>query len=194
MNWIYSCLILLPLLISSSAQNQFGYQDPSFSMEDMLASLPRVVSVPAGSGSCLPTQELASGGQISGGFGRANQDDPRCNGTLRKQASPRSGTLGAGSALSAGQGREKCWVRMKKYTMVRQIDKYIDRYTDINYQSLGEVHLKRFKLYWYCKSSLIMLRYSYMIFHIVIHFISWCRISIQCLLSFYANRHSMAFY
>lgn len=67
-------------------------------MEDMLATLPRVVSVP-------PAQDLASGGQIGGGFGRGNQDDPRCNGTLRKQASPRSNTIGAGSALTAGQGK-----------------------------------------------------------------------------------------
>uniref|UniRef100_A0A665XDI2 Receptor protein-tyrosine kinase n=1 Tax=Echeneis naucrates TaxID=173247 RepID=A0A665XDI2_ECHNA len=73
-----------------SNKNQFGYQDPSFSMEDMLATLPRVVSVPPVSGSCLPPQDLSSGGQIGGGFVRGNQDDPRCNGTLRKQASPRS--------------------------------------------------------------------------------------------------------
>ncbi|KAI3355759.1 hypothetical protein L3Q82_004331 [Scortum barcoo] len=87
-----------------SNKNQFGYQDASFSMEDMLATLPRVVSVPPVSGSCLPQQDLASGGQIVGGFGRGNQDDPRCNGTLRKQASPRSNTLGAVSALTTGQG------------------------------------------------------------------------------------------
>ncbi|TMS06613.1 Receptor tyrosine-protein kinase erbB-4, partial [Larimichthys crocea] len=86
-----------------SNKNQFGYQDPSFSMEDMLATLPRVVSVPPGSGSCHTPQDLASGRQIGGGFGRGNQDDPRCNGTLRKQVSPRSSTLGAGSALIAGQ-------------------------------------------------------------------------------------------
>ncbi|XP_034429572.1 receptor tyrosine-protein kinase erbB-4-like isoform X1 [Hippoglossus hippoglossus] len=86
-----------------SVKNQFSYQDPSFSMEDMLATLPRVVSVPPVSGSCLPPQDLASGGQIGGGFGRVNQDDPRCNGTLRKQASPRSHTLGPSSALTAGQ-------------------------------------------------------------------------------------------
>ncbi|XP_071315173.1 receptor tyrosine-protein kinase erbB-4-like isoform X2 [Trachinotus anak] len=87
-----------------SNKNQFSYQDPSFSMEDMLATLPRVVSVPPMSGSCLPPQDLSLGGQIGGGFSRGNQDDPRCNGTLRKQASPRSSTLGAVSALTAGQG------------------------------------------------------------------------------------------
>ncbi|CAB1414565.1 unnamed protein product [Pleuronectes platessa] len=85
-----------------SVKNQFSYQDPSFSMEDMMATLPRVVSVPAVSGSCLPPQDLASGGQIGGGFVRLNQDDPRCNGTLRKQASPRSHTLGPSSGLTAG--------------------------------------------------------------------------------------------
>lgn len=73
-------------------------------MEDMLATLPRVVSVPAGSAACLPPQDLAPGVPIAGAFGRGNKDDPRCNGTLRKQASPRSNTLGASSALSAGQG------------------------------------------------------------------------------------------
>lgn len=72
-----------------------------------MASLPRVVSVPPVSGSCLSPQDLASGGQIAVGFGRGNQDDPRCNGTLRKQASPRSSTLVAGSVLTAGQGKAK---------------------------------------------------------------------------------------
>lgn len=74
-------------------------------MEDMLATLPRVVSVPPVSGVCLAPQDLVSVGQIGGGFVRGNQEDPRCNGTLRKQASPRSSTLGVGSALTAGQGR-----------------------------------------------------------------------------------------
>lgn len=71
-------------------------------MEDILATLPRVV--PPVSGSSLTSQELTSGGQISGGFGRGSQDDPRCNGTLRKQASPRSSSLAAGATLTAGQG------------------------------------------------------------------------------------------
>uniref|UniRef100_A0A3B4UMW7 Receptor protein-tyrosine kinase n=1 Tax=Seriola dumerili TaxID=41447 RepID=A0A3B4UMW7_SERDU len=72
------------------------------SNKDMLATLPRVVSVPPVSGSCLPPQDLSSGGQIGGGFGRGNQEDPRCNGTLRKQASPRSNTLGdSGQRYSA---------------------------------------------------------------------------------------------
>uniref|UniRef100_A0A8D3A9A3 Receptor protein-tyrosine kinase n=1 Tax=Scophthalmus maximus TaxID=52904 RepID=A0A8D3A9A3_SCOMX len=68
-------------------------------MEDMLATLPRVISVPPVSGSCLPPQDMASVGQISGGFVRGHQDDPRCNGTLRKQASPRS----SGGEDSSGQ-------------------------------------------------------------------------------------------
>ncbi|KAF3694975.1 Receptor tyrosine-protein kinase erbB-4 [Channa argus] len=89
-----------------SNKNQFGYQDPSFTMDDMLTTLPRVVAVPPVSGSCLTPQDRPSGGKISGGFGRGNQDDPRCNGTLRKQASPRSSTLGAGSALTLGQGED----------------------------------------------------------------------------------------
>uniref|UniRef100_A0A671VAR9 Receptor protein-tyrosine kinase n=1 Tax=Sparus aurata TaxID=8175 RepID=A0A671VAR9_SPAAU len=74
-------LAYTPRTRMDSNKNQFGYQDPSFSMEDMLATLPRVVSIPPVSGGCLPAQDLASG------FGRGNQDDPRCNGTLRKQDS-----------------------------------------------------------------------------------------------------------
>uniref|UniRef100_A0A8C3B3A8 Receptor protein-tyrosine kinase n=1 Tax=Cyclopterus lumpus TaxID=8103 RepID=A0A8C3B3A8_CYCLU len=83
-------LAYTPRAHMDSNKNQYGYQDPSFSMEDMLANLPRVVSVPPMSGGCLPPHDLSSGGQIGGGFGRGIQDDPRCNGTLRKQASPRS--------------------------------------------------------------------------------------------------------
>ncbi|KAM7380672.1 hypothetical protein PAMP_003950 [Pampus punctatissimus] len=93
-------LAYTPRTRMDSNKNQFSYQDPSFSMEDMLATLPRVVSPVTGG--CLQPQDLASGGQI-GGFVRGNQEDPRCNGTLRKQASPRSSALGVGSALTAGQ-------------------------------------------------------------------------------------------
>lgn len=74
-------------------------------MEKMLATLPRGVSGASVSGGCLPTQDLASGVQVGGGFIRSSQDDPRCNGTLKKQASPRTGTLGTVSALTAGQGK-----------------------------------------------------------------------------------------
>ncbi|XP_075895877.1 receptor tyrosine-protein kinase erbB-4 isoform X2 [Nelusetta ayraudi] len=88
-----------------SNKNQFAYQDPTFSMEDMLATLPRVVSVPPVSGGCHPAQDhLATGGQMGGGFSRGKQEDPRCNGTLRKQASPRSNTLTTGTAPTAGLG------------------------------------------------------------------------------------------
>uniref|UniRef100_A0A4W6EX73 Receptor protein-tyrosine kinase n=1 Tax=Lates calcarifer TaxID=8187 RepID=A0A4W6EX73_LATCA len=45
--------------------------------------------------------DLASVGQRGGGFGRGNQDDPRCNGTLRKQASPRSREDSSGQRYSA---------------------------------------------------------------------------------------------
>lgn len=78
-------------------------------MEDMLATLPRVVSVPPVSGGCLPAQDLAAGGQMGAGFSRGKQDDPRCNGTLRKQASPRSNTLGTGTAPAAGLGKIKSY-------------------------------------------------------------------------------------
>uniref|UniRef100_A0A8D3C7D1 Receptor protein-tyrosine kinase n=1 Tax=Scophthalmus maximus TaxID=52904 RepID=A0A8D3C7D1_SCOMX len=71
------------------------------SNKDMLATLPRVISVPPVSGSCLPPQDMASVGQISGGFVRGHQDDPRCNGTLRKQASPRSREDSSGQRYSA---------------------------------------------------------------------------------------------
>ncbi|KAM4561624.1 receptor tyrosine-protein kinase erbB-4 isoform 2-T2 [Fundulus diaphanus] len=93
-------LAYTPRTRMDSNKNQFIYQDPTFTMGDMLATLPRVGKTM--SGGSLPSQELAAGAQISGGFGRGNQDDPRCNGTLRKQASPRSSNLG--SAHTAGQG------------------------------------------------------------------------------------------
>uniref|UniRef100_A0A8C3GCH1 Receptor protein-tyrosine kinase n=1 Tax=Cyclopterus lumpus TaxID=8103 RepID=A0A8C3GCH1_CYCLU len=70
--------------------HSFNIPPLAYTPRDMLANLPRVVSVPPMSGGCLPPHDLSSGGQIGGGFGRGIQDDPRCNGTLRKQASPRS--------------------------------------------------------------------------------------------------------
>lgn len=68
-----------PLLVS--LQNQFGYQDPSFDMEDMMGTIPRVLSLSPG--------DQSAGGQ--GGSGSEHQcfEDQRCNGTLRKQATPR---------------------------------------------------------------------------------------------------------
>ncbi|XP_068613537.1 receptor tyrosine-protein kinase erbB-4-like [Brachionichthys hirsutus] len=98
-----------PRTCMDPSKSQFGYQDTSLpvSMEDILVTLPRGVSVPPVSRGCLPTQDLASGGQIGGGFARSNQDNPRCNGTLRKQVSPRSSALVACSALAAGQGGDE---------------------------------------------------------------------------------------
>uniref|UniRef100_A0A8C7R692 Receptor protein-tyrosine kinase n=1 Tax=Oncorhynchus mykiss TaxID=8022 RepID=A0A8C7R692_ONCMY len=63
-----------PLLVS--LQNQFVYQDPSFDMEDMLGTIPRVLSLSPG--------DQSAGGQ--GGSGQEHQrfEDQRCNGTLRK--------------------------------------------------------------------------------------------------------------
>lgn len=62
-------------------QNQFACQDGSFGMEAMMATIPRVVAVSSVSPSCSSqeTQQGAAG----------VTDDLRCNGTLRKQASPR---------------------------------------------------------------------------------------------------------
>ncbi|GAA6093094.1 receptor tyrosine-protein kinase erbB-4-like, partial [Tachysurus ichikawai] len=61
--------------------NQFACQDGSFGMEAMMATIPRVVAVSSVSPSCSSqeTQQGAAG----------VTDDLRCNGTLRKQASPR---------------------------------------------------------------------------------------------------------
>ncbi|KAM8858220.1 receptor tyrosine-protein kinase erbB-4 isoform 1-T1 [Synchiropus picturatus] len=84
------------------SKSQFAVQDSGYSMEDMLPAHPRVVSVPTVTGGCVPPQDLGSGGQIVTAFVRGNQEDLRCNGTLRKQASPRSSALA--SALTSGQG------------------------------------------------------------------------------------------
>lgn len=46
---------------------------------------------------------------MGAGFSRGKQDDPRCNGTLRKQASPRSNTLGTGTVPAAGLGKIKSY-------------------------------------------------------------------------------------
>uniref|UniRef100_A0A8C7VTQ2 Receptor protein-tyrosine kinase n=1 Tax=Oncorhynchus mykiss TaxID=8022 RepID=A0A8C7VTQ2_ONCMY len=65
-----------------SNRNQFLYQDPSFGMEDML--------VPG----CRPSGDPSVGGQ--GGSGQEDKrfEDQRCNGTLRKQVSPRPDSSG----------------------------------------------------------------------------------------------------
>uniref|UniRef100_A0A674F2M2 Receptor protein-tyrosine kinase n=1 Tax=Salmo trutta TaxID=8032 RepID=A0A674F2M2_SALTR len=69
-----------------SNRNQFVYQDPSFDMEDMLGTIPRVLSLSPG--------DQSAGGQ--GGSGPEHQcfEDQRCNGTLRKQATPRPSSTG----------------------------------------------------------------------------------------------------
>uniref|UniRef100_A0A4W5LLL3 receptor protein-tyrosine kinase n=1 Tax=Hucho hucho TaxID=62062 RepID=A0A4W5LLL3_9TELE len=64
-----------------SNRNQFVYQDPSFDMEDMLGTIPRVLS-------------LSPGDQSAGGQGGSGPEPQRCNGTLRKQATPRPSSSG----------------------------------------------------------------------------------------------------
>lgn len=82
------------------SKSQFVYQDPSFSMEGMLASMPRMVTGAPSSGGCVSAQEVGPAVQpsVQGGFSWSGQDDPRCNGTLRKQASPRSSLLTVNTA------------------------------------------------------------------------------------------------
>ncbi|XP_036423945.1 receptor tyrosine-protein kinase erbB-4-like [Colossoma macropomum] len=70
-----------------SNRNQFAYQDGSFGMEEMMATIPRVVAVSAVTPSC--SSQEASAAQQSAA---APPEDPRCNGTLRKQATPRLST------------------------------------------------------------------------------------------------------
>uniref|UniRef100_A0A8C5A506 receptor protein-tyrosine kinase n=1 Tax=Gadus morhua TaxID=8049 RepID=A0A8C5A506_GADMO len=120
-NFNVSSLAYAPRTRMDSNRNQFSYQDASFSMEEMLATLPRVVSVSAVSGGCLtaldpsaPSQGTqgggggGGGGGVGGGGGGAGssgaQEDLRCNGTLRKQPSPRLSTNVAGTTLAPGQG------------------------------------------------------------------------------------------
>ncbi|KAG9271734.1 receptor tyrosine-protein kinase erbB-4, partial [Astyanax mexicanus] len=68
-----------------SNRNQFAYQDGSFGMEEMMATIPRVVAVSAVTPSCS-SQEASIALQQSAA---APPEDPRCNGTLRKQPSSR---------------------------------------------------------------------------------------------------------
>uniref|UniRef100_A0AAR2JUX9 Receptor protein-tyrosine kinase n=1 Tax=Pygocentrus nattereri TaxID=42514 RepID=A0AAR2JUX9_PYGNA len=67
--------------------NQFAYQDGSFGMEEMMATIPRVVAVSAVTPAC--SSQEASAAQQSAAV---PLEDPRCNGTLRKQATPRLST------------------------------------------------------------------------------------------------------
>ncbi|KAJ8012919.1 hypothetical protein DPEC_G00047880 [Dallia pectoralis] len=90
-------------------RNQFVYQDPSFSMEDMLGTMgtiPRVLSLSGVTG-CRPTGEQSAGGHGSSGAEDQRPEEQRCNGTLRKQASPRpvgaSGPGGTAGEDSSGQ-------------------------------------------------------------------------------------------
>lgn len=62
-------------------QNQFAYQDGSFGMEAMMATIPRVVAVSSVPPSCSSQEPQQGAAGVT--------EDPRCNGTLRKQASPR---------------------------------------------------------------------------------------------------------
>lgn len=71
-------------------QNQFAYQDGSFGMEEMMATIPRVVAMSAVSPGCS-AQKQSMTQQGASGSSEAFEDS-RCNGTLRKKASPRAST------------------------------------------------------------------------------------------------------
>nr|XP_055072329.1 receptor tyrosine-protein kinase erbB-4 isoform X2 [Misgurnus anguillicaudatus] len=73
-----------------SNRNQFAYQDGSFGMEEMMATIPRVVAVSAVSPACS-SQKQSVAHQGASGSSEAFEDS-RCNGTLRKKASPRAST------------------------------------------------------------------------------------------------------
>uniref|UniRef100_A0A6Q2ZK33 Receptor protein-tyrosine kinase n=1 Tax=Esox lucius TaxID=8010 RepID=A0A6Q2ZK33_ESOLU len=62
-------------------------RDPSFGMEDMLGTIPRVLSLSVAPG-CRPPGDQSAGGHGSSGTEEQRSEDQRCNGTLRKQASP----------------------------------------------------------------------------------------------------------
>ncbi|TRY96084.1 hypothetical protein DNTS_017240 [Danionella cerebrum] len=71
-------------------ENQFAYQEGNFGMEEMMATIPRVVAVSAVSPGCS-AQKQSKGQQGASGTSEAFEDS-RCNGTLRKKASPRAST------------------------------------------------------------------------------------------------------
>ncbi|XP_056610475.1 receptor tyrosine-protein kinase erbB-4-like isoform X1 [Triplophysa dalaica] len=71
-------------------RNQFAYQDGSFGMEEMMATIPRVVAVSAVSPACS-SQKQSVAHQGASGSSEAYEDG-RCNGTLKKKASPRAST------------------------------------------------------------------------------------------------------
>ncbi|KAI5106797.1 receptor tyrosine-protein kinase erbB-4 [Silurus meridionalis] len=64
-----------------SNRNQFAYQDGGFGMEAMMATIPRVVAVSSVTPSCSSQEPQQGAAGVT--------EDLRCNGTLRKQASPR---------------------------------------------------------------------------------------------------------
>ncbi|XP_076858363.1 receptor tyrosine-protein kinase erbB-4 [Brachyhypopomus gauderio] len=68
-----------------SSRNQFTYPDGSFGVDDMMATVPRVVAVSAVTPECSISQEQSIAQQGA----TAPLEDPRCNGTLRKQVSAR---------------------------------------------------------------------------------------------------------
>ncbi|KAK1788685.1 hypothetical protein P4O66_002505 [Electrophorus voltai] len=68
-----------------SNRNQFTYSDGSFGVEDMMATVPRVMAVSAVTPACSASQEQSLAQQGA----TAPPEDPRCNGTLRKQVSAR---------------------------------------------------------------------------------------------------------
>ncbi|XP_035265410.1 receptor tyrosine-protein kinase erbB-4-like isoform X2 [Anguilla anguilla] len=79
-----------------SNRNQFVYQDGSFSVEEMMSSHPRAVAAAAAAAAaggaapaCVAMEQAAAQS--------AALEDPRCNGTLRKQASPRPGEGDSGA-------------------------------------------------------------------------------------------------
>ncbi|XP_038862198.1 receptor tyrosine-protein kinase erbB-4-like [Salvelinus namaycush] len=90
-------------------ENQFLYQDPSFGMEDRLGTMgtiPRVLSLSVVPG-CRPPGDQSAGGQGGSGHEDKRFEDQRCNGTLRKQASPRpTGPPGQGGAPASGPGED----------------------------------------------------------------------------------------
>ncbi|KAG7463955.1 hypothetical protein MATL_G00182140 [Megalops atlanticus] len=79
-----------------SNRNQFVYRDGSFAMEEMMSAHPRVVvAAAAAAPACGPSEQPAAQGALEA------FEDPRCNGTLRKQASPRPGEDSGAQRYSA---------------------------------------------------------------------------------------------
>ncbi|XP_028846324.1 receptor tyrosine-protein kinase erbB-4 isoform X3 [Denticeps clupeoides] len=88
-------LAYTPRSCVDSNRNQFAYQDGSFAMQDMMSTLQRVVSVSAVSPASSSQEQSVTQGSAPESF-----QDPRCNGTLRKQ--PTTGRPGL-SEDSSGQ-------------------------------------------------------------------------------------------